>query len=41
LLIGAVASFLAVAAAMYLTRSIDWYSSLPVPGIPEQAPPSD
>jgi inner membrane protein len=40
LLIGAVASFLAVAVAMYLTRSIDWYSSLPVPGIPKQAPPS-
>jgi inner membrane protein len=30
LLVGAVASFLAVAAAMYFTRSIDWYSSLPV-----------
>jgi inner membrane protein len=29
LLIGAVASFLAVAAAMYFTRSIDWYSSIP------------
>lgn len=28
LLVGAVASFLAVAAAMYLTRNIDWYSSL-------------
>jgi len=26
LLIGATASFLAVAAAMYLTRRIDWYS---------------
>jgi len=25
LLVGAIASFLAVAAAMYLTRSIDWY----------------
>jgi inner membrane protein len=28
LLVGAMGSFLAVAAAMYLTRSIDWYSSL-------------
>ena len=31
LLVGAVASFLAVAAAMYLSRSIDWYGSLPDP----------
>ena len=29
LLVGATASFLAVAAAMYFTRGIDWYSSLP------------
>jgi inner membrane protein len=29
LLVGALASFAAVAAAMYLTRRIDWYSSLP------------
>jgi inner membrane protein len=29
LLIGAVASFLAVAAAMRLTRGIDWYSAAP------------
>jgi inner membrane protein len=29
LLVGAIVSFLAVAAAMYLTRKIDWYSSLP------------
>jgi inner membrane protein len=29
LLVGAVASFLAVAAAMYFTRDIDWYSSIP------------
>lgn len=29
LLVGAVASFMAVAAAMYFTRRIDWYSSLP------------
>jgi len=32
LLVGAIASFLAVAAAMYFTRRIDWYSSLPVTG---------
>lgn len=30
LLIGAVASFLAVASAMYFTRNIDWYSSFPM-----------
>lgn len=29
LLIGAIASFIAVAAAMYITRRINWYSSLP------------
>jgi len=29
LLVGAIASFLALTAAMYLTRNIDWYSSLP------------
>jgi len=29
LLVGAVASFFAVAGAMYFTRSIDWYGSLP------------
>jgi inner membrane protein len=28
LLVGAVASFLAIAAAMYFTRKIDWYSSI-------------
>lgn len=28
LLVGAVASFLAVAAVMYFTREIDWYSSI-------------
>jgi inner membrane protein len=28
LLVGAIASFIAVAAAMYFTRGIDWYSSL-------------
>lgn len=32
LLIGAIASFVAVAAAMYFTRKIDWYSSLPISG---------
>jgi inner membrane protein len=31
LLVGAVASFLALTAAMYFTRKIDWYSSLPGP----------
>jgi inner membrane protein len=28
LLVGAVASFLAVAAVMYFTRNIDWYNSI-------------
>lgn len=32
LLIGAISSFLAVAAAMYLTRGIDWYSQFAAPG---------
>jgi inner membrane protein len=36
LLIGAITSFLAVAAAMYLSRKIDWYSPLPVADGPEQ-----
>src|SRR5207245_6804653 len=36
LLVGAIASFLAVAAAMYFTRGIDWYGSLPAPGIAAQ-----
>ena len=31
LLVGAIASFVAVTAAMYFTRKIDWYSSLPAP----------
>ena len=35
LLVGAIASFLAVACAMYFTRWIDWYSSLPVTGTGE------
>ena len=34
LLVGAIASFLAVAAAMYLTRNIDWYVSFPEEGTP-------
>ncbi len=36
LLVGAIASFLAVVAAMYYTREIDWYSSLPMTGTLEQ-----
>ena len=36
LLIGAVASFLAVATAMYFTRSIDWYGALPDPASPNK-----
>lgn len=36
LLVGAIASFLAVAAAMYFTRGINWYSPLPTMGTPEQ-----
>jgi len=36
LLVGAIASFLLVAAAMYLTRSIDWYGTLPDPATPSQ-----
>jgi inner membrane protein len=32
LLVGAIASFIAVATTMYFTRSIDWYSSIPVAG---------
>jgi inner membrane protein len=36
LLVGAVASFLAVAVAMYLTRSIDWYGTLPDAATPHQ-----
>jgi inner membrane protein len=38
LLVGAIASFIAVAAAMYFTRGIDWYSSLPVSGAVEPQP---
>jgi inner membrane protein len=39
LLVGAIASFLAVAAVMYFTRKIDWYSSLPDKSEPAVAPP--
>lgn len=35
-LIGAISSFLAVAAAMYFTRRIDWYSQLAMPGARDQ-----
>jgi len=35
LLVGAIASFAAVAGVMYFTRFIDWYSSLPVSGVSE------
>ncbi len=39
MLIGAIASFLAVAAAMYLTRGIDWYGPLSRAGSSEQNKP--
>jgi inner membrane protein len=35
LLVGAIASFLAVAVTMYLTRGIDWYSPFAAPKTPE------
>jgi inner membrane protein len=38
LLVGAIASFLAITIAMYFTRRIDWYSSLPPAG-GDQPPP--
>jgi inner membrane protein len=38
LLVGAVASFVAVAAAMYFTRNVDWYSSLPAAATPGRMP---
>ncbi len=41
LLVGAVASFLAVAAVMYFTRNIDWYSSIPAGGAPSGAVAKD
>ncbi|MGD1106887.1 MAG: cell envelope integrity protein CreD [Terracidiphilus sp.] len=37
LLVGAIASFVAIAAVMYFTRKIDWYSSIPVKGVPGEA----
>lgn len=39
LLVGAIASFLAVGGAMYFTRNIDWYSPLPAAGAAEQTGP--
>ena len=36
LLIGAISSFLAVAATMYFTRGIDWYSQFAVPDTQDQ-----
>jgi inner membrane protein len=36
LLVGAVASFIAVAGTMYLTRRIDWYGPLAGSGAPER-----
>jgi inner membrane protein len=39
LLVGAIASFVAIAAAMYCTRWIDWYSSMPAAGPTEQQHP--
>jgi inner membrane protein len=39
LLVGAIASFLAVAAAMYVTGRIDWYGSLPIPETLERSRP--
>ena len=39
LLAGAIASFLAVAAVMYFTRGIDWYSSLPPAASRPAVPP--
>jgi inner membrane protein len=39
LLVGAIASFMAVAGAMYFTRRIDWYSSLPLTNAPRPMSP--
>ena len=36
LLVGAISSFAAVAAVMYLTRGLDWYGSIQSPGIRQQ-----
>lgn len=35
LLVGAIASFAAIAAAMYFTRNIDWYSATPLKSAPD------
>ena len=40
LLVGAIASFAAVAGAMYFTRFIDWYSSVPVSGVAKAGSPA-
>ncbi|MGA2696086.1 MAG: cell envelope integrity protein CreD [Terriglobales bacterium] len=40
LLVGAVASFLAVASVMYFTRNIDWYSSMPSGSVSQTNPGS-
>jgi inner membrane protein len=42
LLVGAIASFIAIAATMYFTRGIDWYSPFAATGAPERRikPPS-
>jgi inner membrane protein len=39
LLVGALASFMAIAVAMYFTRGIDWYSSMPSSGSAPPPPP--
>jgi inner membrane protein len=36
LLVGAIASFAAVASAMFFTRGLDWYSSMPLTVADEQ-----
>ena len=38
LLVGATASFAAVAVAMYITRNVDWYGSGPTPAFASAAP---
>lgn len=42
LLVGAITSFVVVAAAMYMTRNIDWYGSMPQTSTlePQQHPPA-
>ena len=40
LMVGAIAGFLTVTAAMYFTRMTDWYGSLPAPGSSEQPRPA-